>query len=112
MKLVMAIIRPFKLDEVCAALVELDVDGLTVSETRGYGRQRGQTEIYRGAEYAVNFQPKIKVEVAVPDERVERVVEAIQQAASTGRIGDGKIFVLDMGHAVRIRTGETQAAAL
>ncbi len=112
MKLVMAIIRPFKLDEVRAALVELDVDGLTVSETRGYGRQRGQTEIYRGAEYAVNFQPKIKVEVAVPDERVERVVEAIQQAASTGRIGDGKIFVLDMGHAVRIRTGETQAAAL
>ena len=112
MKLVMAIIRPFKLDEVRAALVELEVDGLTVSETRGYGRQRGQTEIYRGAEYAVNFQPKVKVEVAVPDARVERVVEAIQQAANTGRIGDGKIFVLDMGHAVRIRTGETQAAAL
>ncbi len=112
MKLVMAIIRPFKLDEVRAALVELEVDGLTVSETRGYGRQRGQTEIYRGAEYAVNFQPKIKVEVAVPDARVERVVEAIQQAANTGRIGDGKIFVLEMGHAVRIRTGETQAAAL
>ncbi len=112
MKLVMAIIRPFKLDGVRAALVELDVDGLTVSETRGYGRQRGQTEIYRGAEYAVNFQPKIKVEVAVADERLERVVEAIQQAATTGRIGDGKIFVLDMGHAVRIRTGETQAAAL
>ncbi len=112
MKLVMAIIRPFKLDEVRAALVELEVDGLTVSETRGYGRQRGQTEIYRGAEYAVNFQPKVKVEVAVPDARVERVVEAIQQAANTGRIGDGKIFVLEMGHAVRIRTGETQAAAL
>ncbi len=112
MKLVMAIIRPFKLDEVRAALVELDVDGLTVSETRGYGRQRGQTEIYRGAEYAVTFQPKIKVEVAVSDERVEQVVEAIQHAAITGRIGDGKIFVLDMGHAVRIRTGETQAAAL
>ena len=112
MKLVMAIIRPFKLDEVRAALVELDVDGLTVSETRGYGRQRGQTEIYRGAEYAVNFQPKIKVEVAVPDERVERVVETIQFAANTGRIGDGKIFVLDMGQAVRIRTGETQLAAL
>jgi len=112
MKLVMAIIRPFKLDEVRAALVELDVDGLTVSETRGYGRQRGQTEIYRGAEYAVNFQPKIKVEVAVPDERVERVVETIQLAANTGRIGDGKIFVLDMGQAVRIRTGETQLAAL
>ncbi len=112
MKLVMAIIRPFKLDEVRAALVELDVDGLTVSETRGYGRQRGQTEIYRGAEYAVTFQPRIKVEVAVSDERVEQVVEAIQHAAITGRIGDGKIFVLDMGHAVRIRTGETQAAAL
>jgi nitrogen regulatory protein P-II 2 len=108
----MAIIRPFKLDEVRAASVELEVDGLTVSETRGYGRQRGQTEIYRGAEYAVNFQPKIKVEAAVPDARVERVVEAIQQAANTGRIGDGKIFVLEMGHAVRIRTGETQAAAL
>ncbi len=112
MKLVMAIIRPFKLDEVRAALIELAVDGLTVSETRGYGRQRDQAEIYRGAEYAVNFQPKIKVEVAVSDERAERVVEAIQQAANTGRIGDGKIFVLDMGHAVRIRTGETQAAAL
>ncbi len=112
MKLIMAIVRPFKLDEVRAALVDLDVDGLTVSETRGYGRQRGQTEIYRGAEYAVNFQPKIKVEVAVPDERVERVVEAIQLVANTGRIGDGKIFVLDMGHAVRIRTGETQSAAL
>ncbi len=112
MKLVMAIIRPFKLDEVRAASVELEVDGLTVSETRGYGRQRGQTEIYRGAEYAVTFQPKIKVEVAVSDERAEQVVEAIQHAANTGRIGDGKIFVLDMGHAVRIRTGETQAAAL
>ncbi len=112
MKLVMAIIRPFKLDEVRAALVELAVDGLTVSETRGYGRQRGQAEIYRGAEYAVNFQPKIKVEVAVSDERAERVVETIQLAANTGRIGDGKIFVLDMDHAVRIRTGETHAAAL
>jgi nitrogen regulatory protein P-II 2 len=112
MKLIMAIIRPFKLDEVRTALVDLDVEGLTVSETRGYGRQRGQTEIYRGAEYAVNFQPKIKVEIAVSDERVEQVVEAIQLAANTGRIGDGKIFVLDMGHAVRIRTGETQSAAL
>ena len=112
MKLIMAIVRPFKLYEVRAALVDLDVDGLTVSETRGYGRQRGQTEIYRGAEYAVNFQPKIKVEVAVSDERVEHVVEAIQLAANTGLIGDGKIFVLDMGHAVRIRTGETQSAAL
>ncbi len=112
MKLIMAIVRPFKLDEVRAALVDLDVDGLTVSETRGYGRPRGQTEIYRGAEYAVIFQPKIKVEVAVSDERVEQVVAAIQLAANTRRIGDGKIFVLDMGHAVRIRTGETQSAAL
>ncbi len=112
MKLVMAIIRPFKLDEVRAALVELGIDGLTVSETRGYGRQRGQTEIYRGAEYAVNFQPKIKVEVAVTDDRVEQVVEVIQTAANTGRIGDGKIFILEMGHVVRIRTGETQQAAL
>ncbi len=112
MKLVMAIIRPFKLDDVRAALVELDVDGLTVSETRGYGRQRGHTEIYRGAEYAVTYQPKIKVEVAVPDDRAERVVDTIQLAANTGRIGDGKIFILDMDHAVRIRTGETQLAAL
>jgi len=99
MKLIMAIIRPFQLDEVRTALVDLDVDGLTVSETRGYGRQRGQTEIYRGAEYAVDFQPRIKV-------------EAIQLATNTGRIGGGKIFVLDTGHAVRIRTGETQSAAL
>jgi nitrogen regulatory protein P-II 2 len=112
MKLVIAIIRPFKLDEVRAALVELPVDGLTVSETRGYGRQRGQTEICHGAEYAVNFQPKIKIEVAVPDELADRTVETIRLAANTGRIGDGKVFVLEMSHAVRIRTGETQAAAL
>ncbi len=112
MKLIMAIVRPFKLDEVRAALVDLDVDGLTVSETRGYGRQRGQTEIYRGAEYAVNFQPKITIEVAVSDERVEQVVEALQLATNTGRNGDGKIFVLDMDRAVRTRTGETQSAAL
>ena len=112
MKLVIAVIRPFKLDEVRKVLVDLRVDGLTVTETRGYGRQRGQTEIYRGAEYAVNFQPKIKIEVAVEDELAEQVVEAIQLTANTGRIGDGKIFVLDMDQAVRIRTGETQAAAL
>ena len=112
MKLIMAVIRPFKLDDVRAALGDLRVAGLTVSEVRGYGRQRGQTEIYRGAEYAVNFQPKIKVEVAVPDDLAERVVEAIQVAANTGRIGDGKIFVLDIGQAVRIRTGETNAAAI
>ena len=112
MKLVIAVIRPFKLDEVRKVLVDLRVDGLTVTETRGYGRQRGQTEIYRGAEYAVNFQPKIKIEVAIEDELAEQVVEAIQLTANTGRIGDGKIFVLDMDQAVRIRTGETQAAAL
>ncbi len=112
MKLILAIIRPFKLDEVRAARVDLDVDGLTVSETHGYGRQCGQTESYRGAEYAVNFQPKITIEVAVSDERVEQVVEAIQLATNTGRIGDGKIFVLDMDRAVRTRTGETQSAAL
>jgi nitrogen regulatory protein P-II 2 len=99
MKLIMAITRPFKLDEVRAALVDLDVDGLTVSETRGYGRQCGQTESDRGAEYAVNFQPKIKA-------------EAIQLATNTGRIGNGKIFVLDMDRAVRTRAGETQSAAL
>ena len=112
MKLVMAIIRPFRLDDVRLALARLNVEGVTVSEVRGYGRQRGQMEIYRGAEYAVNFQPKIKVEVAIPDETVEVVTEAIQQAARTGRIGDGKIFVFDLAHAVRIRTGETNAAAI
>ncbi len=112
MKFNMAIIRPFKLDAARTALVDLDVDGLTVSETRGYGRQRGQTESTRGAEYAVNFQPKITIEVAVSDERVEQVVEAIQLATNTGRNGDGKIFVLDMDRAVRTRTGETQSAAL
>lgn len=112
MKLVMAIIRPFRLDDVRVALARLRVEGVTVSEVRGYGRQRGQMEIYRGAEYAVNFQPKIKVEVVVPDESAEAVIDAIQQAAHTGRIGDGKIFVLDLAHAVRIRTGETNAAAL
>ena len=112
MKLVMAIIRPFRLDDVRLALARLDVEGVTVSEVRGYGRQRGQMEIYRGAEYAVNFQPKIKVEVAIPDEAVEAVTEGIQRAAHTGRIGDGKIFVFDLAHAVRIRTGETNAAAI
>ena len=112
MKLVTAIIRPFKLDEVRAALGRLRLDGLTVSEVRGYGRQRGQMEVYRGAEYAVNFQPKIKIEAAVPDDLAEPVVEAIREAAHTGRIGDGKIFVLDIAHTVRIRTGEIDAAAL
>jgi nitrogen regulatory protein P-II 2 len=108
----MAIIKPFKLDEVREALMSLGIQGLTVSEVKGFGRQKGQTEIYRGAEYSVSFLPKVKVEVAVDDARFEAVVEAIQKAANTGRIGDGKIFVLDLAHAVRIRTGETNAEAL
>lgn len=112
MKMVMAIIKPFKLDDVREALTGLGIEGLTVSEAKGYGRQKGQTEIYRGAEYAVNFLPKVKVEVAVSDDMAERAVEAIQQSANTGRIGDGKIFVFDISHAVRIRTGETNADAL
>ncbi len=112
MKLVTAIIKPFKLDEVRLALTELGVQGLTVSEVKGFGRQRGQTEIYRGAEYEVNFVPKVKVEVAVADDLVERAIEAIQEKAKTGKIGDGKIFVLDIGQAIRIRTGETGDEAL
>ncbi len=112
MKLVVAIIKPFKLDGVREALTELGVQGLTVSEVKGFGRQKGQTEIYRGAEYAVNFLPKVKVEVAVDDGMADRVVESIQSSASTGKIGDGKIFVLDVSQAVRIRTGETGADAL
>lgn len=112
MKLVMAIIKPFKLDEVREALTSLGIQGLTVSEVKGFGRQKGQTEIYRGAEYSVSFLPKVKVEVAVSDEQAEHVVEALQKAANTGRIGDGKIFVLEVAHAVRIRTGEVNAEAL
>jgi nitrogen regulatory protein P-II 2 len=112
MKLVMAIIKPFKLDEVREALTGLGIQGLTVSEVKGFGRQKGQTEIYRGAEYAVNFLPKVKIEVAVTDDLVEQIVEAVQRSASTGRIGDGKVFVLDMAAAVRIRTGEAGADAL
>ena len=112
MKLVMAIIKPFKLDEVRQALTELGLQGMTVTEVKGYGRQKGHTEIYRGAEYAVNFLPKIKIEVAVPSEQADKVVDAISAAAKTGQIGDGKIFVYDIDHAVRIRTGETDAAAL
>jgi nitrogen regulatory protein P-II 2 len=108
----MAIIKPFKLDEVREALTSLGLQGLTVSEVKGFGRQKGQTEIYRGAEYSVSFLPKVKIEVAVSSDMAERVVEAIQKSANTGRIGDGKIFVFDIGHAVRIRTGETDAAAL
>ena len=112
MKMVMAVIKPFKLDEVREALTSLGVQGLTVTEVKGFGRQKGQTEIYRGAEYAISFLPKVKIEVAVPDQMAERVVEAIQKAANTGKIGDGKIFVFDIGHVVRIRTGETGAEAL
>jgi len=112
MKLIMAVIKPFKLDEVRDALTAAGVHGLTVTEVKGFGRQKGHTEIYRGTEYAVNFLPKIKIEVAVASNQADRVIEAITTAAKTGQIGDGKIFVLDLGHAVRIRTGETDAAAL
>ena len=112
MKMVMAIIKPFKLDDVREALTAAGIEGLTVSEVKGYGRQKGQTEIYRGAEYSVNFLPKVKIEVAVRDDMVEQVVESIQKTANTGRIGDGKIFVLDVSKAVRIRTGETDVDAL
>lgn len=112
MKLIMAIIKPFKLDDVREALTPLGVQGLTVSEVKGFGRQKGQTEIYRGAEYHVNFLPKVKIEVAVPDDLAEQVVEAIIRSARTGKIGDGKVFVMDMQRAVRIRTGETDNEAL
>jgi nitrogen regulatory protein P-II 2 len=112
MKLVMAIIKPFKLDEVREALTPLGVQGLTVTEVKGFGRQKGQTEIYRGAEYHVSFLPKVKIEVVVPDELVDQVVEAIANTARTGKIGDGKIFVVDVQRALRIRTGETDAAAI
>ena len=112
MKLVMAIIKPFKLDEVRESLTEMGVQGLTVSEVKGFGRQKGQTEIYRGAEYSVNFLPKVKIEVAVANDLAEQVVEVVQKAANTGRIGDGKIFVYDVQQAVRIRTGETNADAI
>ena len=112
MKIVMAIIKPFKLDEVRDALNALGVHGLTVTEVKGYGRQKGHTEIYRGAEYAVSFLPKLKVEVAVATDQVDKVVEAIATAAKTGQIGDGKIFVTSIEHALRIRTGETDGEAL
>jgi nitrogen regulatory protein P-II 2 len=112
MQIVMAIIKPFKLDEVRDALTAIGVQGLTVTEVKGYGRQKGHTEIYRGAEYAVSFLPKLKVEVAVASESVDAVVEAIANAAKTGQIGDGKIFVYQIEQAVRIRTGETDTDAL
>jgi nitrogen regulatory protein P-II 2 len=112
MKIVMAIIKPFKLEDVRDALTGIGVHGLTVTEVKGYGRQKGHTEIYRGAEYAVNFLPKLKIEVAVVSDLVKQVIAAISAAAKTGQIGDGKVFVYPVEHAVRIRTGETDADAL
>jgi nitrogen regulatory protein P-II 2 len=112
MKLVIAIIKPFKLEEVRDALTAVGVQGMTVTEVKGYGRQKGHKEIYRGAEYAVNFLPKARIEVAVDDSQVDKVVDAINRSAKTGQIGDGKIFITPIEHAVRIRTGETDADAL
>jgi nitrogen regulatory protein P-II 2 len=112
MKLVIAIIKPFKLEDVRDALMAIGVQGLTVTEVKGYGRQKGHTEIYRGAEYTVNFLPKIRIEVAVASDRATKVVETISSSAKTGQIGDGKIFVTPIEHAVRIRTGETDTNAL
>ena len=112
MKLITAVIKPFKLEDVRQALAEAGVQGMTVTEVKGFGRQKGHTELYRGAEYTVDFVPKTKIEVAVPDSLAEQVLEAITGAARTGSIGDGKVFVFDLEHAVRIRTGETGDAAL
>jgi nitrogen regulatory protein P-II 2 len=112
MKLITAIIKPFKLEEVRDALSRVGVLGMTITEVKGYGRQKGHTELYRGAEYAVNFLPKIRIEVVVPDEDADKIVEAIGSAAKTGQIGDGKIFVVPIEQALRIRTGETGADAL
>jgi nitrogen regulatory protein PII len=112
MKMVMAIVKPFKLDDVREALAEVGVQGITVTEVKGFGRQRGHTELYRGAEYVVDFLPKIKIEVAVTDDLLERVVEAIQRSANSGKIGDGKIFVWQLDQVVRIRTGELDGDAL
>ena len=112
MKLIMAIIKPFKLDAVREALTELGVQGLTVSEVKGFGRQKGQTEIYRGAEYAIEFVPKVRLDIVIDDAEADRVVEAIRDAANTDKIGDGKIFVLDVVQSMRIRTGETGSDTL
>ena len=112
MKLITAIIRPFKLDEVREALSQAGVSGITVTEVKGFGRQKGHTELYRGAEYVVDFLPKVKIEAAVSDDLVERVIEAVESAARTGKIGDGKVFVYDLEQVVRIRTGETGREAL
>jgi nitrogen regulatory protein P-II 2 len=112
MKLITAIIKPFKLDEVREALSEVGVSGITVTEVKGFGRQKGHTELYRGAEYVVDFLPKVKIEAAVEDDILERAIEAIEKSARTGKIGDGKIFVTSVEHVIRIRTGETGASAL
>ncbi len=112
MKYLIAVIKPFKLDEVREELSAVGVQGITVTEAKGFGRQKGHTELYRGAEYAVDFLPKVKIEAAIPDALLERAIEAIEKAANTGKIGDGKIFVLDLLHARRIRTGETDEAAI
>ena len=112
MKLVSAIIKPFKLDDVREALSEIGVQGITVTEVKGFGRQKGHTELYRGAEYVVDFLPKVKIEAAVNDDLAERVIEVISKAANTGKIGDGKIFVFELQEAIRIRTGETGPEAL
>ncbi len=112
MKIVYAVIKPFKLDEVREALIDLGIHGMTATEVKGYGRQKGHTEIYRGAEYVVSFLPKVKIEVAIADELVERAIAAITRAAHTGHIGDGKIFVTPLDRAIRIRTGETDVDAL
>lgn len=112
MKLVTAIIKPFKLDDVRTALADVGVKGMTVTEVKGFGRQRGHTEIYRGAEYVVDLLPKMKIEIGADDDQVDRIVEAVGKAANTGKVGDGKIFVYDLANVVRIRTGETGAEAL
>ena len=112
MKMVMAIIKPFKLDDVREALAEAGVTGITVTEVKGFGRQKGHTELYRGAEYVVDFLPKVKIDVAIDDKDLDRVIEAITKAANTGKIGDGKIFVVNLEQAIRIRTGETDTDAI
>ena len=112
MKLVTAIIKPFKLDDVRESLSEIGVQGITVTEVKGFGRQKGHTELYRGAEYVVDFLPKVKIDVAIDDKDVDRVIEAITKAANTGKIGDGKIFVVNLEQAIRIRTGETDTDAI
>ncbi len=112
MKLIIAIIKPFKMDEIHDALIEIGIHGITITEVKGYGRQKGHTELYRGAEYVIDFLPKLKLEIAVSEDMVENTIEAISKAAHTGKIGDGKIFVLDLEQAIRIRTGETGETVL